>query len=141
MSAVLEGRVDGIILTGGLVRYDDIVEGIRRRCGWIAPITVYPGEMEQEAMAYSDQPATKEAESSMELEQIVQTALSEAQIESLIIAKGYVDCVAYKTGEGISVAVSSPEGGLQQEDVAVIADIVMTQSDYGLDAIRVVEVQ
>ena len=75
----------------------------------------------QEAMAYSDQPATKEAESSMELEQIVQTALSEAQIESLIIAKGYMDCVAYMTGEGISVAVSSPEGGLQQEDVAVIA--------------------
>lgn len=53
MSAVLEGKVDGIILTGGLVRYEDIVEGIRKRCGWIAPITVYPGEMEQEALAYS----------------------------------------------------------------------------------------
>jgi len=95
----------------------------------------------QEAMAYSDQGSSKEAESSMELEQIVQTALSEAQIESLIIAKGYADCVAYMTGEGISVAVSSPAGGLQQEDVAVIADIVMAQSDYDLDAIRVVEVQ
>jgi len=95
----------------------------------------------QEAMAYTETGSTKEAESSMELEQIVQTALSEAQIESLIIAKGYVDCVAYMTGEGISVAVSSPEGGLQQEDVAVIADIVMTQSDYSLDSIRVVEVQ
>ena len=95
----------------------------------------------QEAMAYTDESSSKEAESSMELEQIVQTALSEAQIESLIIAKGYIDCVAYMTGEGISVAVSSPEGGLQQEDVAVIADIVMSQSDYNLDAIRVVEVQ
>lgn len=52
MSAVLEGRVDGILLTGGLVRYGDIVEGIQRRCGWIAPISVYPGEMEQEALAY-----------------------------------------------------------------------------------------
>jgi len=51
MSAVLDGKVDGILLTGGLVRYDDIVEGIRSRCGWIAPITVYPGEMEQEEMA------------------------------------------------------------------------------------------
>lgn len=53
MSTVLEGKVDGILLTGGLVRYADIVEGIRRRCGWIAPITVYPGEMEQQAMAYA----------------------------------------------------------------------------------------
>ena len=95
----------------------------------------------QEAMAYSGSEGSKDVESAMELEEIVQTALSEAQIESLIIAKGYTDCVAYMSGEGISVAVSSPEGGLQQADVAVIADIVMTQSDYSLDDIRVVEVQ
>ena len=93
----------------------------------------------QEAMAYSE--GTKEAESSAELEVIVETALSEAQIESLVIAKGYTDCVVYMTGDGISVAVSSPEGGLQQADVAVIADIVMAQSDYGLEDIRVVEVK
>ena len=93
----------------------------------------------QEAMAYSDE--SKSAESAQELEQIVQTALSEAQIESLVIAKGYTDCVAYMTREGISVAVASPEGGLQDGDVAVIADIVLTQSDYTLEDIRVVEVQ
>ena len=92
----------------------------------------------QEAMAYSDE--TKSAESAVELEQIVQTALSEAQIESLVIAKGYTDCVAYMTNEGISVAVSAPEGGLQEADVSVIADIVLTQSDYTLQDIRVVEV-
>ncbi len=95
----------------------------------------------QEAMAYSGEEGGKKVESAMELEDIVQTALSEAQIESLIIAKGYTDCVAYMSGEGISVAVSSPEGGLQQADVAVIADIVLAQSDYSLDDIRVVEVQ
>ena len=95
--------------------------------------------MLQEAMTYSD--TDKAAESAMDLEDIVQTALSEAQIESLIIAKGYRDCVAYMTGQGISVAVSAPEGGLQQNDVAVIADVVMSQSDYGLKDIRVVEVQ
>ena len=94
--------------------------------------------MLQEAMAYSDQ--SKAAESSAELGEIVQTALSEAQIESLVIAKGYSDCVAYMNPEGISIAVSSPEGGLQEDDVAVIADIVLSQSDYSLDDIRVVEV-
>ena len=51
MAAVLEGRVDGILLTGGLMRYDGILKGVEQRCGWIAPITVYPGECEQEAMA------------------------------------------------------------------------------------------
>lgn len=93
----------------------------------------------QETAATSDQ--TKAEESAAQLEDIVQTALSEAQIESLVIAKGYTDCVAYMSNDGISVAVASPEGGLKQEDVAVIADIVMSQSDYTLSDIRVVEVQ
>lgn len=93
----------------------------------------------QEAMAYDD--ATKAQESSQQLDEIVQTALSEATIESLIIAKGYTDCVAYMSNDGVSVAVAAPEGGLQTADVAVIADIVMTQSEYNLDDIRVVEVQ
>ena len=53
MSAVLSGKVDAILLTGGLMRFDDITPFIRERCGWIAPIHVYPGEMEQEAMAFS----------------------------------------------------------------------------------------
>lgn len=52
MSTVLKGDVDNIILTGGLVRFDDIVAGIKERCGFIAPIVIYPGEMEQEALAY-----------------------------------------------------------------------------------------
>lgn len=51
MSAVLHGRVDGILLTGGLVRFADIVNGLQEMCGWIAPISVYPGEAEQEELA------------------------------------------------------------------------------------------
>ena len=53
MSAVLCGKVDAILLTGGLMRFDDIRAGIEERCGWIAPIHVYPGELEQEALALS----------------------------------------------------------------------------------------
>ncbi len=51
MSAVLCGKVDAILLTGGLMRFQDVIDGIRMRCGFIAPIEVYPGEMEQEALA------------------------------------------------------------------------------------------
>ena len=93
----------------------------------------------QEAMAYTDSPEA--AQSSVQLEEIVQTALCEAQIESLVIAKGYADCVAYITDESISVAVAAPEGGLLETDVAVIADIVLTQSEFEMDDIYVVEVQ
>ncbi len=93
----------------------------------------------QEAMAYGD--GAESAQSDAQLEELVQTALCEAQIESLVVAKGYTDCVAYISEDGISVAVAAPEGGLMQEDVAVIADIVLTQSEYEMDEIRVVEVQ
>ena len=93
----------------------------------------------QEAMSYSNEEAA--AQSNENLEEIIEIALCEAQIESLIIAKGYKDCVAYISDDGISVAVATPEGGLQQPDVAVIADIVLTQSEFTMDEIRVVEVQ
>ncbi len=53
MSAVLQGKVDGILLTGGLVRFADIVDTLGKMCGWIAPIFVYPGEVEQKALALS----------------------------------------------------------------------------------------
>lgn len=93
----------------------------------------------QEAMAYGE--GEEATTSSAQLEEIVQTALCEAQIESLVIAKGYSDCVAYMSDDGISVAVAAPEGGLQNQDVAVIADIVVSQSDYEIADIHVVEVQ
>jgi butyrate kinase len=51
MAVVLCGKVDGILLTGGLIRFADIVEGIEKHCGFIAPVFAYPGEMEQEALA------------------------------------------------------------------------------------------
>ena len=88
-------------------------------------------------MAYD---ASVDSDSAQELEEIIEVALSEAQIESLVIAKGYADCVAYMSNEGISVAVAAPENGLQQTDIALITDIILTQSDYDLDEIRIVEV-
>lgn len=53
MSAVLKGKVDGILLTGGFMRFVDIIDGIKERCGWIAPVSVYPGELEQEELAFA----------------------------------------------------------------------------------------
>lgn len=94
--------------------------------------------MLQEAMAYSEN--DEAASTNDTLDEIVQVALCEAQIESLVVAKGYSDCVAYIGDDGISIAVAAPEEGLEQDDVAVIADIVMAQSEYSMDQIRVVEV-
>ena len=50
MAATLCGDVQGILLTGGIAYNEPVVEYIRQRCGFIAPVTVYPGENELEAL-------------------------------------------------------------------------------------------
>jgi len=50
-AAVLEGDVDRIILTGGISHSKRVVEGVRKRVGFIAPVEVVAGEMEMEALA------------------------------------------------------------------------------------------
>jgi butyrate kinase len=51
MAAVLNGKVDRIIITGGIAYNKEVVEKIEERTGFIAPFTVYPGEDELLALA------------------------------------------------------------------------------------------
>jgi len=51
-ATVLKGSVDAIILTGGLAYNSYLVEYIKERTAFIAPMIVYPGEDEMEALAY-----------------------------------------------------------------------------------------
>jgi butyrate kinase len=51
MAAVLEGRVDALLLTGGMAHSERLVGKLRKYIEWIAPITVYPGEDELQALA------------------------------------------------------------------------------------------
>ena len=136
---------DKIMSADKLVMADETVESDNTMVDYFAAVRLSRQEARdsavsllQEAMAYGDETDTTSSE---ELEQIVNTALCEAQIESLVIAKGYSDCVTYIANDAVSVAVAAPEGGLQQPDVAVISDIVVNQSGYTMDKIYVVEVK
>jgi butyrate kinase len=51
MAAVLEGRVDALLLTGGMAHSQRLVARLRESIEWIAPVTVYPGEDELRALA------------------------------------------------------------------------------------------
>jgi butyrate kinase len=51
MATVLEGKVDGILLTGGIAYNAALVAAIRKRVEWIAPVSVYPGEDELQALS------------------------------------------------------------------------------------------
>jgi len=51
MATVLKGKVEAIILTGGIAHNEILVNKIKERAGWIAPVVVYPGEEEMKALA------------------------------------------------------------------------------------------
>ena len=46
MACVLNGKVDQIIVTGGIAYNAKVIEALKEKAGWIAPFTVYPGEDE-----------------------------------------------------------------------------------------------
>ncbi len=51
MACVLKGKVDAIVVTGGIAYDKEVVAGLKEACEWIAPFTVYPGEDELLALA------------------------------------------------------------------------------------------
>ncbi len=50
-SVVLKGRVDAILLTGGVAFNERFVQMVTFRIAWIAPVRVFPGEDEMRALA------------------------------------------------------------------------------------------
>ena len=51
MAAALNGRVDAILLTGGMARSEKLTSDLRAAIEWIAPAVIYPGEDELQALA------------------------------------------------------------------------------------------
>ena len=62
MAAVLEGRVDAVLLTGGMLRADRVRDALTSALAWIAPVRSYPGEDELRALAEGAARALEERE-------------------------------------------------------------------------------
>ena len=67
--------------------------------------------------------------------------MTEAQIENLITAKGYTDCVAFLGEDSISVVVSAMENGMTDADAARIGEIVMEQTGLKADQNKIIEAE
>lgn len=82
----------------------------------------------------------KRDEAAESLSMIADYAMAEAQIENLVKAKGYLDCVAFINEDGIEVVVSASSDGLQAEDVSKIKDIVVGETDIAVENMHIIEV-
>lgn len=84
----------------------------------------------------ADQSVLNEAAKTLQV--LAGYTVAESQIENLVTAKGYTDCVAFMGAESISVVVED-EDGLDATDVARIMDIVVQETGYAPNQIKVLE--
>lgn len=68
-------------------------------------------------------------------------SMKEAQIENLLIAKDFADCVVYIGNDAITVAVPAPIEGLSEEAVARVTDIICTETEYAAAQLNIIEVR
>ncbi len=92
----------------------------------------------QEAAAQegADEAVANQASESIQV--LASFTLAETQIENLVTAKGYADCVAFMGEESVSIVVSTEDGALSASDVAKISDITMTETGYSPEQIKIV---
>ena len=95
----------------------------------------------QDAAAREDADETVKTQVNDTIQTMADYTVTEAQIENLVVAKGYTDCVAFIGEESLSLAVSAPEGGLTQTDTARIVDVVNQTAGFTADQIKIIEVE
>lgn len=81
------------------------------------------------------------SENNQAIQTLASATVSEAQIENLVTAKGYQDCVAFISDESVSVVVSATEEGLTDADVARITEIVTDETGFSASQIKIIEAQ
>ena len=94
----------------------------------------------QEAGASEELDEQIAGEVAQSIEALASFTMTEAQIENMVTAKGYDDCVVFLSDDSVSVVVSSRTDGLQTEDVARITDIVKQETGLPASAIKILEV-
>ena len=70
---------------------------------------------------------------------LAENAEKEARVESLIVAKGYRQCVAYISDDGANIIVEKTAEGLQNTDLARIKEIVIEETALTPEQIKVIE--
>ena len=95
----------------------------------------------QDAAAREDADETVKNQLNDNIQTMANYTVTEAQIENLVVAKGYTDCVAFIGEDTLSLAVSAPEGGLTEADTAKIVDVVNQTAGFTADQIKIIEVE
>ena len=95
----------------------------------------------QDAAAREDADEAVKNQLNDNIQTMADYTVTEAQIENLVVAKGYTDCVAFIGEDALSLAVSAPAGGLTEADTAKILDVVKQTAGYTAGQVTIIEVE
>ena len=95
----------------------------------------------QDAAAQENADETVKSQVNDTIQTMADYTVTEAQIENLVMAKGYADCVAFIGENSLSLAVATPEEGLTEADTARIVDVVNQTTGFTADQIKIIEVE
>lgn len=94
-----------------------------------------------ESAAQSEDASQETIDSAMNsISAMASYSMQETQLENLLIAKDFADCVVYMTDDAITVAVPAPAEGLSDASVARITDMVTNETDYTAAQLNVIEI-
>lgn len=95
----------------------------------------------QDAAADEEADQTMRDEANASIQTMAANTLSEAQIENLITAKGYEDCICFIGESSASIVVAAVEGGLTDTDTARITEIVKEETGLPAAQIKIIEAE
>ena len=95
----------------------------------------------QKSLKNSKLTDSEKAQATEKLSDIIQDITTETDVENLVKAKGFTDCVAFISDDKITVAVQVSSGDLTKQNVAQVRDIVLNKTDIEAQNIVVIEVK
>lgn len=142
-AALVAGKQDDPVLAEDGV---EIGDGLITQNDYFASARLNRQEARDSALSLLREAAGEEGadqsvkdQANQSIQTMADAVISEAQIENLVTAKGYSDCVAFISDASISVVVGPVEGGLTTADTARITDIITGETDFTGSQIKIIE--
>ncbi len=147
-STMVDGKTDPLVEQTGEPSKDGQDKGKAAASGYFANARLNRQQARdsaltllQEAAAGEDADQTMKDQANATIQTMADYTVTEAQIENLVVAKGYTDCVAFIGEDSLSLAVAASADGLTDTDTARIVDVVGQVTDFNASQIKIIQVE
>lgn len=147
-AALVSSQTDDPLLSGQETGAEVLQEEAVEQTGYFSSARLNRQQARDSALSLLQNAAADESadqtmidEANASIQTMASQTLQEAQIENLVTAKGYTDCVCFLGDSNASVVVAAAQGSLTDTDTARIMDIVKEETGLSAAQIKIIEAQ